>query len=197
MLNLNALPGAQADEKPIAILRRHWISVLSLIASLIVVILLPLATVWAINYNQPEFFENPIWTTLFILGVSIFFLYSWLFLFQQFLDYYLDVWIVTSRRVLNIEQHGLFARTVSELRLHRIQDVTAEVKGFLPSMLDYGYVHIQTAGEQQRFEFEQIPHPNQVAKMILDMAEADRKSQFEEVVEDFGVSNKPNGTPNR
>jgi hypothetical protein len=42
------------------------------------------------------------------LGVSIFFLYGLLFLFQLFLDYWLDVFILTDKRILDIEQKGLF-----------------------------------------------------------------------------------------
>ena len=41
------------------------------------------------------------------------------------------MWIITNDRILDIEQHGLFARTVSELRLHRVQDVTAEIKALI------------------------------------------------------------------
>lgn len=185
MLDLNNLPGSQPDEKTLVILRRHWISLIALFASCILILVLPAAIYLALNYNYPEFFSSEVRSALFVLGISIFFLYSWLFLFQHFLDYYLDVWIVTTRRILNIEQHGLFARTVSELRLHRVQDVTAEVKGFLPTMLDYGYVHIQTAGEQKRFEFEQVPHPNQVSKIILELAEKDRKVQLDSAVEEI------------
>jgi hypothetical protein len=58
-------------------------------------------------------------------------------------------------------------------------------------MIDFGDIFIQTAGEKQRFVFQNIPHPNQVAKLILELAEENRKEQLEQAVEDF---NMPDGT---
>jgi membrane protein YdbS with pleckstrin-like domain len=185
MIDLKHLPNAIPSEETKTVLRRHWTSLVSLAVSVVFVLILPVATLFAIQYASPTFYDDPVRVTLLVLGLSTFFLYAWLFLFQHYIDYHLDVWIVTNRRILNIEQHGLFSRTVSELRLHRVQDVTAEVQGFLHTMLDYGNVFIQTAGEKQRFEFEEIPHPNQVAKLILDLAETDRKNDFGQVVEEF------------
>ena len=67
---------------------------------------------------------------------------------------------------------------------------TAEVKGVLHTLLDYGNVHVQTAGEVERFHFEDIPNPNGVAKMILELAEKDREEHPEEAVEDFGMADR-------
>ncbi len=188
MIELNKLPGGSPDEKIILVLRRHWFELISLgISTFLVIILPPLAYV-GVRFGNPRFFDSPIFTPLFVMGLSIFFLFAWLFLYQHYLDYYLDTWIVTDQRILNIEQHGLFARTVSELRLFRVQDVTAEVHGMLQTMFDYGDVHVQTAGETQRFEFEQVPDPNRVAKVILDLAEKQRKAQLGEVARAGGVA---------
>jgi len=181
MIDLHKLPGGSPDEKIILVLRRHWLVLLSLALSLVVVLFLPVSAFAVIRSVSPLFFTNPVITPLFVLGGSIFFLFTWLFLYQHYLDYYLDTWIVTDERILNIEQHGLFARTVAELRLFRVQDVTAEIHGFLHTMLDYGNVHIQTAGETQRFEFEEIPNPNKVAKIILDLAEQQRRRERSEM----------------
>ncbi|MFH1077719.1 MAG: PH domain-containing protein [Patescibacteria group bacterium] len=190
MIDLNHLPGGVAGERTLLVLRRHWITLLSLIVALVFVILLPMGAYLGSRIASPEFFVDPVRAALFVLGASIFFLFTWLFLYQHFIDYYLDTWIVTDDRILNIEQHGLFSRTVSELRLHRVQDVTAEVKGFIRTIFDYGDVFIQTAGETQRFQFEDIPHPNAVAKMVMDLAEKERKEHLEEAVEEFGMPKK-------
>ncbi|MCI0479236.1 PH domain-containing protein [Candidatus Uhrbacteria bacterium] len=191
MIDLNHLPGGAVGERTILVLRRHWITLLPLVFALLVVVLLPPTAYVAIRVFAPTFFLDAARTAVFVLGASIFFLFTWLFLYQHFLDYYLDVWIVTDDRILNIEQHGLFARTVSELRLHRVQDVTSEVHGFIRTMFDYGDVHIQTAGERQRFEFEEIPRPNAVAKAVMDLAEKERKEHLEQAVEEFGMPKKP------
>ena len=108
------------------------------------------------------------------------------------MDYYLDVWIVTTKRVLNIEQTGLFARVVSELRLYRVQDVTSTVKGVVETLFDFGDVEIQTAGEKTRFLFEEIPHPNRISKSILELSEIERREQLDEAVSEFGMPNQTN-----
>ena len=84
---------------------------------------------------------------------------------------HLDVWTVTTDRVINREQNGLFNRVVSEMDLYRIQDVTAEQKGFFPTILHYGNVYIQSAGVKERFIFEQVPSPYRVAKIIQKLDE--------------------------
>jgi uncharacterized membrane protein YdbT with pleckstrin-like domain len=94
-----------------------------------------------------------------------------LFTFTWWTDNYLDVWTLTNERIINREQKGLFNRVVSELELIRIQDITVEQKGFLATILGYGNVYIQTAGEMERFIFEQVPHPYKISKAIQNINE--------------------------
>ena len=83
--------------------------------------------------------------------------------------------IVTNDRLLHIEQEGLFARTISELDLYQVQDVTSEVKGVFPSLFGYGNLLVQTAGAKEVFRMVDIPHPENLRQAILDLAEEDRK----------------------
>jgi uncharacterized membrane protein YdbT with pleckstrin-like domain len=96
----------------------------------------------------------------------------WLFLFTAWVDYYLDVWIVTSERIVSMEQKGLFSRVTAELRLSRVQDVTSIQKGKMATFLNYGQVQVQTAAAQQEFVFEEIPNPTKVAQVILETHDA-------------------------
>ena len=192
MISLNRLPNAVPDEVAVHILRRHPITLWWLVIGIILLFLGPLAVWYILNAYQTEVIGDQALMAVVLMGGSAFFLFSWLFLFQNFLDYFLDIWIVTNKRVLNIEQTGLFARTVSELRLYRVQDVTSTVKGFIPTLFDYGNMEIQTAGEKVRFVFEQIPHPTRISKSVLELAEADRKEHLDEAVEEFGMPDAPN-----
>lgn len=194
MLDLHHLPGTDLQETQVYTYRAHPITLLPFLLTLIFLIAIPPGVYASFSVFQPELLADPGRMTLFVLGASIFFLFGILFMFQMFIDYWLDVFIVTDMRVLDIEQQGLFSRTVSELRLFRVQDVTAEIKGFWRTMFNYGNVFIQTAAEKERFEFINIAKPNEIAKMILDLAEEDRKNQLGEAVEEFGMpahGNKP------
>lgn len=183
MINLHRLPGQMPDENIVGLYRRHPITIFGLYAALIVVLVLPVAVYSFLRLTDSAVLQNPTSLTLAVLGSGLFFLFIILFLYQQFLDYWLDMWIVTNRRIINIEQRGLFSRTTSELRLYRVQDVTAEVTGFMHSMLNYGMVYVQTAGEKEYFAFEDVKHPNHIAKTILELAEVDRKEHLEEAME--------------
>lgn len=62
------------------------------------------------------------------------------------INYYLDVWVITNRRIIDIEQHRLFHREVSEISLDRVQNVTVEIPGLIATFLEFGNIKIQTAG---------------------------------------------------
>jgi uncharacterized membrane protein YdbT with pleckstrin-like domain len=98
---------------------------------------------------------------------NLFGMFIWITFFLIWIDYYFDVWIITNKRVVNIEQKGLFNRQVSELELARIQDITTEVTGVIPTMLNYGEVFIQTAGENPRFIFHQVPDPYGIKDILM------------------------------
>jgi uncharacterized membrane protein YdbT with pleckstrin-like domain len=190
MFDLHNLPNPVPDEELVFFLRRHPITLLSLFIGYALVIILPFG-IWSYLLEfQPQLLASEVSRTIILLGGSAFFLFAWLFLFQAFLDYYLDTWIVTTKRILNIEQTGLFGRTVSELRLYRIQDVTATVNGMAATFFNYGEVEIQTAAEHTHFLFEQVGNPNQIAKVILELSEKDREEHLEVTVEELGMSEK-------
>ncbi|MAF25873.1 hypothetical protein CL634_09910 [bacterium] len=169
------IPNPYPNEKIILLLRRHWFIILLRLSFWALVALLPLIFYRTIGHNFiPTDPLAPLYPIL-VLFTSTYYLYTFLFAFHSFVDYYLDVWIVTNQRIVNIEQRGLFSREVSEQKLFRIQDVTAEVNGFFPTTLDYGTVFIQTAGEKARFNFKQIPEPYVVSKKIILLAEQDKK----------------------
>ncbi len=188
MLDLHHLPGSDLPEKSVLTFRKHPIVMMSTVMTAAVLFILPPAAYVLARVIKPELFSITGVFPIFIMVASAFFLSGWLFIFQSFIDYWLDVFILTDKRILDIDQEGLFKRTVSELRLYRVQDVTAVVTGVMHTFLDYGSIHVQTAGEEERFQFDDIPHPNNVAKMILEWSEEDRKEHLEDAVEDFGLA---------
>lgn len=190
MFDLQHLPNPIPDEHIVFFLRRHPITMISLMLGYLFLVGSPFAVIFYIQTMQPLWLESQTTILLFVLGGSLFFLFALLFLFQAFMDFYLDIWIVTNRRILNIEQTGLFSRTISELRLYRVQDVTSTITGFLHTMFSFGDVEIQDAGQKIRFRFEDISNPNHVSKTILELAEIDRREHLDEAVEEFGMADK-------
>lgn len=156
------------------VLRRHWITFLPVIFSFLVMLLVPIAVYFGIQFLFPTFLDGPIITPLLILLGSAFLLYSLLFFYIQFIDYYLDLWIVTNDRIIDTEQKGLFARTVTELELFQIQDVTTHVSGFWATLFKYGDLVIATASNTSTIIFHDIPNPDLIRGELVRLAEIDR-----------------------
>lgn len=164
-------------------LRRHPITFLRHIVLTILAVVVPMVGAGLFFDGVPTF-ENA-WARLgFVLLGSIYYLSVWLFFFTQFVDFFLDISIVTDRRIIDVHQTGLFNRSVSELDLARVQDVTSEVNGAIGTILDFGRVNVQTAGEQEHFVFESIPHPHRVRQIVLELAHSDREREGKQIVAD-------------
>lgn len=176
-------PTQRPNEHVVLLLRRHWTVLARDVLQLVGSLLLPPIVLLLLYYYGA--FELTSASALYVFAVmilSLYYLFSYLAFFHDFVDYHLDIWVVTDQRIVSIEQQGLFNRVVSELSILRVQDVTSEIKGKIQTFLDYGQVHIQTAGEQARFVFNQVPHPSQVAKVVLQAHErAMQKSEMEQV----------------
>lgn len=171
--------GQETDEKVLRVVHRHWFDILLQYIPIIVVVFIMIISANITPWMFPEFWR----------GASVFFWFFetmlamiiWVWAALIFVDYYLDVWIITDRRVVNVEQKGLFVRRVSELRYQKIQDVTAEIEGFFPTILDYGDVFIQTAGEKPQFLFHNVPRPSEIKGILVDMQKRTRKNDLDEI----------------
>lgn len=163
-------PGQQKNEKIYLVTRRHWI------------VLTKEFLVWLLFVALFIWFDSSVIATTAILKTApylqivnllktIFLMFLVAAGFMIWILYYLNYQIVTNERVVDVDQKNLFYHSFSEVNLSRLQDVTAEVKGLLGTFFNYGNVYIQTAGETARFEFDHVPNPHQVAKLILDLYE--------------------------
>ena len=163
---MNSFPFQKSYEKIEFFLRRHWLVLFFIYFGFGVLVL---SGVFAF-YLANEFLDLK--ESIVNLGeflLSLYILFLWYFLFKTLTDFYLDTWIVTDHRILEIHQLGLFKRDLSELRLSKIQDVSVKIEGLLPTFFNYGAVTIQTAGEIPEFKFEQIPYPQKVKDRILEL----------------------------
>ncbi|MDX9913774.1 MAG: PH domain-containing protein, partial [Candidatus Moranbacteria bacterium] len=77
--------------------------------------------------------------------------------------------IITNERIVNIEQKALFIRTTSELKFDKIQDISINIVGLIPTVLNFGDVHVQTAGNTERFLFHKVPDPQKIKSLIMNM----------------------------
>lgn len=165
-------PGQQDGERVILLLRRHSFVFFITVVFFVLLTLLPVGLRLLFPSTVLTGLRGTAWEGIVLLAISAYYLFTWLFFTFAWVDYYLDLWIVTDERIVSVEQAGLFRRVISEQRLIRVQDVTSEVRGVFPTFLHYGQVFVQTAGERERFVFEQVPEPDLVKKVVLQAHEA-------------------------
>ncbi|MDP2656550.1 MAG: hypothetical protein Q8P11_03245 [bacterium] len=162
MPHLNLLP----NEHVILSLRRHPLIILLDLLLFVFLMLIPIIVYVMVYLTGVALSDNLTLFAFIILATSIYYLFIWLFTLHSLLDYVLDIWIITTERIIDMEQKGLFAFSVSEQEIHRIQDMTAEINGILPTLFNYGNVYIQTAGEKERFMFKQVRNPRGVIHIL-------------------------------
>lgn len=158
----NSFDGQEKGEKVVLLLRRHPFVVLIRLFFFILLALIPpiLGTAFSSFIGSNNF------TALFFFLSCLWFLFIWSAAFYSITMYTLDVWIVTDRRIIDSTQHGFFNHIVSELHLSRIQDMSVDTAGVIPTFLKFGDLQIQTAGTEEKFRFKQIPNPGKVKDEI-------------------------------
>ena len=176
MISLEKIAQQKDYEKFVLLVRRHWIVLAGAVTMLALEIGLPLAVIGVLR--EPLLAQtnaHPIIGIALLLLLSLYSFFILLFFLVNIMNYYLDVWIITNERLVNIEQKGLFSRSVAELRYFRVQDVKSEVNGFLPTLFNYGAITVETAGAEENFIMQQIPHSQKIAERIQELMENDQQ----------------------
>ena len=166
------------NEKVSIVVRKHWFVMTRTLILSLALLFIPLVVSFALPYLSRMVSEEIMYVgTNFFL--SLYFALLVAFLFFEWTDYYLDTWIITNKRIIDVEQNGLFDRHVAEIPLSRVQDITIEVKGIIETFLHFGTIRIQTAGERDFF-IHDVPHLQQLKDIILKGAEENRAQDQKE-----------------
>ena len=154
-------------EQVIKVIHRHWFNLLIQFFVVVIAALVVFGSWIGLLFFFPTLLQSVGQQTVSFIETTAL-LFIWFYAFLIWIDYYLDVWIITNERIVNIEQKGLFLREASDLEFSKIQDVTAEVTGLIPTVLNYGDVYVQTAGVIERFKFRQVPDPYALKSLIME-----------------------------
>lgn len=102
---------------------------------------------------------------ILIMFVIIF----WVSFFYAWTKNYFDVWYVTDRHIIAVNQKQMFEREEAFMELNRIQDVLFDKNGILSTWFGYGKLRIQTAGVEQEFILEDVYDVEAVAHRIMEL----------------------------
>jgi uncharacterized membrane protein YdbT with pleckstrin-like domain len=160
----------QPDEEVVLLVRRHNIALMPILSVTILVYIIGLLLVFALPFAAPVLVSGFAYN-IYILLVSLLFLFNTVFFFNNWVLHYLHVAILTTDHFVEINQIGLFARKVSEMTLEKVQDVSASQKGLINTMFNVGEVEVETAGEVPNFVIQFVPDPNGVSQKIMETEE--------------------------
>lgn len=151
-----------SNEEIILLLRKHWVTNLGWIFFSVVLLFCPL-----VFMDFPAISILPV--RYKIISLIGWYLILISFIFEKFLSWFFNVAIITNQRVIDVDFYGLLYKEITDAEINKIQDVTQKQVGAIRTVFDFGYVLVQTAGEKGMVDFEDIPHPGRVVKIIQDL----------------------------
>lgn len=163
MLDLqNLKPG----EKVMAVIKRHWIIYVMLWVFFIIWIVVSI-TLFAVLW----------FSLLWNITNVVFWLFFSVFLYIEWLNHELDMYIITDNRVIWIDQISFLNRTVSECNLWQVQEVNSKTSWLLANILNYWTLSIQTAWNTTTLKMDFAPDSMQAARKILNIVDDYRDSK--------------------
>lgn len=78
----------------------------------------------------------------------------------------LNALIVTKRRLIDVEQRGLFHRVISECPYGKVEEVTVVKRGVLPTVFGYGDVRIEVGGNQANILARAVKDPDRIRDLV-------------------------------
>lgn len=154
-------------EEVILLLRGHWFTNLMWILLTIILILTP--SFLFPFLLSPNILQVQLPSQYLSFLILAWYLATFSYLLVNFLLWYFNVGIVTTDRIVDIDFINVLLKHASETRIEKVEDVTSDKGGFIRTVLDYGDVYVQTAGEKKEFEFLAVPQPEEVVRIINDL----------------------------
>lgn len=158
--------GQDPTEKILLLLRAHPITNLSWIIPAFFLLFLPLFIPFIISLLKLDISFIP---NLFRLAfVVINYLIMLVIVFEGFLYWYFNVYIVTEKNIIDVDFHSILFKNIDMAPLRNVEDVSSSMGGLFQSIFHYGNVFVQTAGATKNIDFINVLVPHKVADFILD-----------------------------
>jgi hypothetical protein len=174
------------DEDIIIVVRRD--------ISLIILKSLALFSVFVILFIFGSILNSTVADPLFLSGYNTLLYTVNLFLILMFTiffhNYYLSMQIVTTERIIDVDQTGLFVREIDELHLGNIQNISYKQTSVLAFIFGFGDIIVETASggdaiartdNMNGFVFDKVPHPKEIVAVINDLYVKYREEEQEDI----------------
>lgn len=152
------------DEKIIEVIYRHWVSVLPAMSAWIFVSILSLVGFYFLGFYSDQIKS----TGAAFMVLSALILLSVIFIYVSYWIYRQNRLIITEESAYLVTQNTLFSRQIDQFGLHRLQEATAKQQGFFATVMDFGDVVAETAGDEKNMLFKYARQPRELAERIMD-----------------------------
>lgn len=100
---------------------------------------------------------------LILLSIGTAFWFWW-----EFEDWHNDTFQITKQYIYDIDRLPLgLSESKKQAELNRIENVRTEKDGILPTIFNFGTVHVETAGAENNISFENVKDPDGVQQAIF------------------------------
>ena len=148
----------QAGEQVVHLSRRHWVVLYPLLVVDALLGIVPLALAIWLGSKIDNGTASLVVIGLGVvwgLGMGVRGYFRWY-------RYHHDVWLITNQRLIDSIRRHWFNHEVASADLVDIEDVSMERNGLFQTLLDFGDLRVQTAGEEANFVLSNIHHPSRV-----------------------------------
>lgn len=159
----------EENEKIELFLRRHFITnipwiVVSVLGFFLPLILVSVDQVFNINLVP----QLPI--KIITGALIVYYLLLLAYIFENFLFWYYNIYVVTNLHLVDVELISILSRSIKEIELRDIEDITSKIGGIIRSLFNFGTVTIKTAAQKEEVSFDEVPKPDLVADRISDLS---------------------------
>ena len=147
------------EEEIVLVVHKHWLMGLKSLWWPSAVFVLVWSILW---YTHTRYVVYGV--SLAAVGVLIW----WI---RNFLDYYLDAWIITNKGIIDLEWHGWFHRSSARVLYSDLQGVEYEVKGIIGTVMGYGEMAIEKISTGSTISMPYVKKPRRVEAVILECME--------------------------
>lgn len=156
--------GQMEDEEVIAFSRKHWVSQLPNIIPFVFFLTLVTLTIMLLNkFKLPNLNDPSFQMLVMILIVAS----GWLIhrFFLRVINYYNNIVIITSHRIVEIKKTLFLRDTKESLDLRKVQEVEFKQDGLIANLFKFGSLNI-IMGNSEIKTLTQLPNPDYFFRLL-------------------------------
>lgn len=153
-------PHLDDEEEITLVVHKHWLMGIKSLWWPSVVFILVAAVLWFSHTKEVMY------------GIAVAEIGVLIWWIRNFLDYFLDAWLITNKGIIDLEWHGWFHRSSARVLYSDIQGVEYEIKGIVGTLMGYGEMAVEKISTGSTITMPYVKKPRRVEAVILEGMEA-------------------------